>query len=428
MRVGHKALKGVDGVDGGVMASDSYWQHTAPTFSLAIDLPRSADVAIIGGGLMGVATSYWLARKGISVVLLERKAIGWGATGRNGGFVVAGPAKSYLEVVNCLGHETAYAVMTDTLINQQLLRQVVEEEALACDFREPGHLRLALTSTEEEQLRTEVAAFQADGFSVDFLNREAVQMLIQTTLAPDVRGGRFKVGQGLIHSARFVRGLAQAAVDRGVHMYLADVQTIASEGESVLLHTSRGQISAASVVVATNAWIGTVVPELFDIIMPRREQMLAYAPVPPLFSPGISACITCGEYFQQLPDGVILIGGCHTVAPGSDIGIHEMVPLPVVQAALETALPRLFPTLAPLLHVTQRWAGLLDYTTDNHPIVDCLPAMPHVFIVCGLSGHGMPFGMRFGQLLAEAVVSGMMPTALRPYRLDRPTLKKWTRA
>jgi gamma-glutamylputrescine oxidase len=134
--------------------------------------------------------------------------------------------------------------------------------------------------------------------------------------------------------------------------------------------------------------------------------------------------MTDGEYFQQTPDGTILIGGCNTVAPGEDIGVWEMTPLPVVQTAIEAVLPRLFPTLAPL-RVVQRWAGLLDYTTDRHPIVDRLPSMPQVLFVCGLSGHGMPFGLRFGQLLTEAVMRETLPSALKPYRLDRPTLQKW---
>ncbi len=409
------------------MIPTSYWQRTAASVPLSNEVPRSVEVAVIGGGLMGTATSYWLARAGISVVLLEREGIGWGATGRNGGFVVAGPAGSYTETIDRLGHEVASAVMTETLTNQQLLRQVLEEEAIACHYREPGHLRLALTQTEEEQLRAEVTAFQADGFSVDFLDREVIQRQIKTPLAPDIRGGRLKRGQGLIHSARFVQGLAQAARRWGARLAQTEVQALVAQGKSLRLHTSKGPIDAFAVVVATNAWVSTLVPALGEVIMPRREQMLAYAPLPPVFSLGISAAVTSGEYFQQTPDGSILIGGCHTVAPGEDRGVQDMTPLPAVQTALEAVLPRLFPVLAPSLQVIQRWAGLLDYTTDRHPIVDFVPTMPRVLVVCGLSGHGMPFGLRFGQLLTEAVARGTLPETLKPYRLDRPTLKKWGR-
>jgi gamma-glutamylputrescine oxidase len=404
--------------------SISYWQRTAPTIPLSTDLPRSVDVAVIGGGLMGTATSYWLARQGIAVALLEQEAIGWGATGRNGGFVVAGPAGGYLDAITRLGHETAHAVMTDTLTNQQLLRQILQEEAIECDYREPGSIRLALTQTEEHQLREEVAAFQADGFRADFLSREALQAMIKTELAPEIRGGRLKPSQGLIHSALFVRGLAQAALRRGARGYQATVESLIPDGESLRIATSRGTLHAAAVVVATNAWIGKMVPELAAIVVPIREQMLAYAPLPPVFSQSISADIMAGEYFQQTPDGTILIGGCNTAAPGEDRGVWETVPLPVVQRAIETILPRLFPSLGPL-QVVQRWAGLLDCTTDRHPIVDYAPMQSRVLVVCGLSGHGMPFGLRFGQLLSEAVVHGTLPPALKPYRLDRPTVHQW---
>jgi gamma-glutamylputrescine oxidase len=404
--------------------STSYWQRTAPLVPLSTDMPRSVDVAVIGGGLMGTATSYWLAREHIPVALLEREAIGWGATGRNGGFVVAGPTETYTETITRLGHETASVILADTLTNQQLLRQVLEEEGIECNYREPGHIRLALDETQEQQMRAEAAAYQADGFPVEFLERDAVQALIKTTLAQEIRGGRFKPGQGLIHSARFVRGLAQAAMRWGARAYQAEVQSLVQEGEHLRLSTSRGTIHASTVIVAANVWNSRLLPELADYIVSEREQMLAYAPLPPVFSQGISAEVVAGEYFQQTMDGAILIGGCNTVAPGEDRGVWEMTPLPVVQAAIEEVLPRLFPQLAPL-RVVERWAGLLDYTTDSQPIVDALPTIPHVFILCGFSGHGMPFGLRFGQAVTEAVVRGAVPAALKPYRLERPTLKKW---
>ncbi|ERR1019366_9430330 len=408
------------------MISDSisYWQRTAPIIPLSTDLPRSVDVAVIGGGLMGTTTSYWLARRGIAVALLEQEAIGWGATGRNGGFVVAGPAGGYLDAITRLGHETAYAVMTDTLTNQRLLRQVLEEEAIECDYREPGNIRLALTETQEQQLREEVTAFRADGFLADFLDRETLQTLIKTELSAEIRGGRLKPAQGLIHSARFVRGLAQAALRRGARGYQARIQSLVPDGDHLRIETTRGTLHAATVVVAVNAWVGKLLPELAEFVVPQREQMLAYAPLPPVFSHGISADIMAGEYFQQTLDGTILIGGCNTIAPGEDIGVWETTPLPVVQTAIEAILPRLFPALAPL-QVVQRWAGLLDCTTDSHPIVDAVATRPHVLVVCGLSGHGMPFGLRFGQLVSDAVVNGTLPAALKPYQLDRPSIKKW---
>jgi gamma-glutamylputrescine oxidase len=131
------------------------------------------------------------------------------------------------------------------------------------------------------------------------------------------------------------------------------------------------------------------------------------------------------NYMQQTPSGNILIGGCGFVAPNAGIGVWESLPTPVVQEAIEQVLPRIFPSLASNLRVMQRWAGLLGCTADMHPIVDYAPTLPGVIFVGGFSGHGMPFGMRFGQLLATAVTTGYLPPALSPFRLDRPSLKRW---
>src|SRR6266567_7025386 len=175
---------------------DSYWQRTAPAMPLAATLPRTIDVAVIGGGLLGAATCYWLAKEGVRVALLERDALAAGATGRNGGFVVAGPTGSYSKAIADLGYDTAQAVMNVTHESRTLLRQVLQEEAIACDYREPGTLRLALTEAHREQLTQEVEARQADGFPAQFLEREHIQMFMKTPMAPEILGGRLLPEQG----------------------------------------------------------------------------------------------------------------------------------------------------------------------------------------------------------------------------------------
>ena len=405
-----------------VRESVSYWQSTSFPFSLSTHLPSVADVAIIGGGLLGAATCYWLARAGVPVVLLERTALADGATGRNGGFVRAGTAESYPEAIARIGPQTARAVMDITYENRALLRQVVQEEEIACDYREPGALQLALTDAHKEQQHQEVEALQKDGFPAQWLERTQVQAMIKTPLAPEILGGRFLPEQGLLHSARLIQGLVHAALRIGAHAYQAHVFEIGRDGENIRLHTSRGSLVAHRVIVAINAWTSTLLPKLTNIIVPVLEQMQAYQAIDPLFSVALSVRMHTGEYMQQTPSGTLLIGGCGSVAPNAGVGVWESVPTIPVQKAIEQILPRIFPSLAPQLHVVQRWAGILGCTQGRNPIVDCAPTLPQVFFVGGFTGHGIPFGMRFGQLLATAAKDGFLPSALRPFRLDRPTL------
>jgi len=136
----------------------------------------------------------------------------------------------------------------------------------------------------------------------------------------------------------------------------------------------------------------------------------------------MSAAITpTGEYWQQRNDGTIVLGGCRAVAPGGDSGIRLNQPTVEVQMALEQVLPRLFPGLRGL-EVASRWAGIMAFTPDYLPIVDRVPDMQGVLVVGGFCEHGMPFALRLGQLLTEALTKEGWPTALTPFRLDRHTL------
>jgi len=404
------------------MDTVSYWQRTSNQVTLSTDLPPTTDVAVVGAGLLGAATSYWLARAGLAVVLLERMTPAFGATGRNGGIVSVGPAESYINAVLRLGHETARAIWTLTLENRALLRQVLAEEGIACDYREPGHLSLALGEDQFAGLTETVTALQADGFAANLLDRAQVQALIDTPLGPEIAGGKLRPENGLVHSARLVQGLVGAAQRHGARACVATVTRVLPAGPGVLIRTQQADLHAGAVIIATNAWIGELIPALAGLITPVRGQALAYAPIAPVFTTGISVAITpTGEYWQQTTDGSIVLGGCRAVAPGQDVGIRESQPTTGVQAALEQVIPRLFPQLGGL-RVQQRWAGLMAFTPDYLPIADRAPGMPGVWVAGGFSGHGMPFGMRLGQLMCEAVTSGVASDTLAPLRLHRPTL------
>ncbi len=407
----------------------SYWQETVmgATSSvpvLSTDLPPSVNVAIIGGGILGASIGYYLARAGINTVLLERTALAYGATGRNGGFVSVGTAESYTNAVKRLGQENARAVLSVTRDNQILLRRILAEEQIACDYAEPGRLALALNNDQLDHLRQDVAALQAEGVSTNLLTREEVQQLIRTPLSEEIVGGKFVPGQAVVHPLRLAQGLVEAAQHRGMRAYLATVQRLVPDGASVQVHTTQGIMRVGTVIVTTNASTGEIIPQLAQLITPVRGQALAYAPTSPIFPIPISASITpTGEYWQQRSDGPIILGGCRAVAPNHDIGMRLSQPTPEVQTALEHIFPRLFPHLTGL-QVMQRWAGLMAFTRDYVPIIDRVPDLPGVWVAAGFSGHGMPFGLRVGELFSQALTSGVWPKELEVFGMGRHTLKE----
>lgn len=404
----------------------SYWHATAPLSQrsdLASDpLPAEAPVVVIGGGLMGSCTAYWLARAGVRVVLLEQQAPAFGATGRNGGFHVVGTAEPYAEAIQRHGHAAARTIYGITHASRGLIRQVMQEERLVCDYREPGRLNLALTVEAHTAQQASVAALHADGFPMELLDRQAVQQLIDTPLGPEIVGALYASEDGMLHSARFIQELQAAARRHGARLCHATVSGISEQHGDTSVATSAGTIRTAGVVVAVNAWTSQLVPAMAGVIKPVRGQILNYAPTRHVFRPGVGAAVTpTGEYWHQTPDGAIVLGGCRAVAADGEVGVLAEGLHDEVQSAIEQVFPRLFPQLDGL-RIERRWSGPMAFTADYNPICDRAPGMSNTWFVGGFSGHGMPFGMRLGQLLAEAVQSNQKPGDMEALRLDRPTL------
>jgi gamma-glutamylputrescine oxidase len=183
--------------------------------------------------------------------------------------------------------------------------------------------------------------------------------------------------------------------------------------------TSKGSISAGAAVVATNAWLPNVLPELAGLITPVRGQVLAYAPLPKVFPVPLGVSITpTGEYWQQTLDGTIVIGGCRALAADRDVDTTEVTTSLAVQTGIEQVLPSLFPELGPL-EVARRWGGTMAFSSDYLPLAGQVGTLP-LWYAGGFSGHGMPFAIPLGRALAQAASSGIAPAELALFN-QRPT-------
>ncbi|NJM42309.1 MAG: FAD-binding oxidoreductase [Anaerolineae bacterium] len=407
----------------------SHWHTSFSTHAhTSRDLPKTADVVVIGGGIVGTCATYWLARNGASpktarVVQLEQNAFANGATGRNGGFVTLGTAESYSNSIKRNSKANTDAIWQLTVENRELMRQVLREEQLDCDYREPGALSLALSDEVFAEMARDTEARNANGFEGVMLDRHQLRTLVRTELGDPIRGAGFKPNTALLHSAKFVNALARAAQQHGAIACTAEALGFEVNGDSIQVQTSIGAIVTKGVVMGANAWTSRFLPELKDKVWPVRGQVLSYAPIPPVFAPGMGASVTpTGEYWQQTPTGEIVIGGCRAARPDGDVGLINNDTTDDVQTALERVLPTLFPKLEGL-KVSQRWSGPMAFTPDYVPIADCIPNLPNAWFAGGFCGHGMPFGMIFGKLLAQAAMNSTKPEALTPFAMNRATLR-----
>ena len=400
----------------------SYWHATAPPLVPSDDLPATSDVVVVGGGMLGCWTAYWLARAGLKPTLIERTAISWGATGRNGGLVRAGLADGYSATVQRIGEADARTIWEISLAGQHLVGEIIPEEGIDCDYRVGGSLSLWLDEASMAAGQRAVATLQATGLGGTLLDRQGVQEHILTPLGPEIVGGLSFPDGAQLHSARYLAGIARAAQRHGARLCHAAVRSLVPQGNATLVETDRGTVHASAVIVALNAWSDELIPSMAGVITPVRGQVLSYAALPPVFTTSVGVAATpTGEYWQQTLDGCIVLGGYRADAPGQDVGMREMVPTPEVQVPLATLFPRLFPQLDGL-RVERQWAGLMAFTHDYLPVVDRIPGLERAWFGGGFCGHGMPYGPRLGQLFAEAVATGETPAQLAPLRADRPSL------
>ena len=244
------------------------------------DLPDAADVVVVGGGYAGINAARELARRGMAVTLLEAHTLGWGASTRNGGIVHAGYKWSARQLIKRYGPETGAALYRETLDSYDLVKQLIAEEAIDCDFREVGHLELAYAPSHVPEL--EHARDEPGGGRGDVHGRAT---------RADPRGDRHRCllrGAGrrgerpappgpLLRRARRGGGAAPGPTCTRAS---ARARSGARPTAGSSVETSRGAILARDVFVATNGYTDGVVPSLRRRIIPIGSYIIASEPLP----------------------------------------------------------------------------------------------------------------------------------------------------
>lgn len=381
--------------------------------------PARADVVIVGGGYVGAATAYWLARLGVGAVLLERRGIATGASGRNAGFIAPGLGMAYAEAVATFGHESALARLAFTRAGRDLALAMIEEIGIACDLEAQGGLTVAASAKEWQSLRASGEALVAHGAPIQVLTRDELGPHLAVPVPQRFHGGLYNPETLLVNPAKLARGIAEGARRLGARLFThTNVLALTDTPDGrVAVETDRGEISAARVVLATNAYSPLLVGFLRQRITPVRGQIFATDPAPPTFRRAMSANYGY-EYWSQRADGRIILGGGRWAAPDMDEGYYTEELNPTIQSALYAFLTDAFPTLRGVgLH--RQWSGIMGFSTDGYPFIGPLPGRERVIVAAGFTGHGGPYFTITGKCVAELIAHGESGTSLEAYAPGR---------
>jgi gamma-glutamylputrescine oxidase len=361
--------------------STSYWlDESAPTFPRAQESKRP-DAVVIGGGVTGCACALVLAQGGMRVHLHEAREIASGASGRNGGFALRGGAMPYAEARRELGAEPAAALWR---LTERYLERLAE---LAGDaFRRVGSVRLAADEAEYDYLSADYQALLEDGFEAEWLDE----------LPPPLAGFLAAIshpGDGALQPARWVRRLAALAGEAG-----AEIR------EQSHVH-SLDELGATHVVIATDGYSQGLLGELDAAVRATRGQVVVTERLPDQLFPCPHYARHGFDYWQQLPDGRLVVGGRRDATLEAEYTTVEET-TEVIQAQIEELVREL---LGRLPRITHRWAGLFGTTADRLPLVGPVPGADGFWVAAGYSGHGNVMGLACGELVARAILGEPAP-------------------
>jgi sarcosine oxidase subunit beta len=362
---------------------------------------RTAEIVIIGGGIMGLSIAYNLALRGVrDVVVVDKSYLCGGASGRNGGGVRA---------------------QWSSAQNVQLMRQSIK---LCADFaskmkinvwfRQGGYLFIARSRDKQIALESSAKLQRENGLRTEVLSaREALKVVPELDVegahgGKPILGATFNPDDGVVFPWPFVWGYAQAAAKQGVEIHThTDVVglDLASDGQGKrrvrAVETSKGVIATGMVINAAGAW-SPEIAKLAGIELPNhphRHEICSSEPLKPWLRP-LVADLDSGLYFSQSMRGEI-VGGIS----------NERVPEGINQESsarflglYARALTELVPTMG-AVKILRQWAGCYDLTPDANPIVGPVDALDGFWQASGFMGHGFMMAPIMGELFAEQITS-----------------------
>jgi glycine oxidase len=352
----------------------------------------TADVVIVGAGVAGIASAYYLGKRGIKSVIVERDSVGSHASGY---------AYGGLSAQDGVGvHRPSHALARQSMqLHRELAATLPEQTGINAEFRDHPSLSLCFTKEEREASKTALAVLQnRDEYSTSWLGPNELSSM-ESRISPEALGGVYVQGTADLEPYRFVLALAQAAEAMGATMRHGTVEGLTRRGEQVTgVVLGSGEIACDNVVLAMGPWSGMASDWLGVpiAIRPLKGQILRLrAPGPP-YSCSIG---WNGNYATTKPDGLVWAGTTEEEA-GFDENTSTQA-RDEIMAALLKMLPGL--ASAQLVHQT---ACLRPVSSDMRPVLGRVPGWRGVFMATGAGRGGILLGPAMGRTIADLIATG----------------------
>jgi gamma-glutamylputrescine oxidase len=354
-----------------------------------------ADVCILGAGYVGLSAALELAEAGYRVVVLEAERIGWGASGRNGGQVLAGFGCGESKLVSLVGRDDARKLFDWSGEGIRLIHERRARFGIDCDWRQ-GHTTVAIKPRQIVELQAWQHELERDyGYSMLWWDREQLRAQLDS---PRYLGGLYDANAGHLHPLKYVLGLGRAAVAAGVRIFEASPVLRMTHGAKPVLHCPQGTVRCDFAVLAGNALVKGVAPALDRKIMPIGTYIAATAPLGPeraqaLIRNDMAVADTnrALDYFRLSSDHRLLFGGRAS---------YSNLQPPNLGWVMARRMRKVFPQLTDV-EFEYLWGGTVDISLNRAPHWGRIGS--NVYFAQGFSGHGVAATNLAGRVIAEAI-------------------------
>ena len=369
---------------------------------------RSADVVIVGGGIMGAASAFFLRRRGRSVVLLERGLLGQQASGVNFGNVRR--QGRYLPQLPLAHRSRVIWGQLKALIGDDI------------EFLPTGHIRICYRDEQVAAVEKYAVDARDWGLELEVVSGAALRKRFPF-LGPEVIAGSYSAHDGHANPRLAAPAFGRAARREGAQIYEnTEVRSVQKDGADFLVECADGtQFRAPVALITAGAW-GDRISASFGEPVPlvaHGPQMGVTEPVPYGITPVVGVSSIVPEevvYFRQIPRGNVIFGGGLRGPAYPDLRRAYVQPHNTLRQLRE--LRRIAPALA-RLHVIRVWSGIEGYLADDRPIMGPSHRVSGLYYAFGFCGHGFQLGPGVGDVMAELIDTGTTSTPIEPFHIAR---------
>jgi hypothetical protein len=389
--------------------STSFWLDRTPQTE-----KKNFDVVIVGAGITGLSTAYWLEKEdpSLKIAVVEKSRVSFGASGRNAGFITCGSVEHFNRMISKHGLNQALEIWKFSETNLKLLEQeIIQDQGKNLQFEKKGAFSLAAQDNEFMELKKVSEIMTSLKIPNEVLEGEDVEKRLG---AVNFVGGIKYLDDASTNPVALVNLLAskiKSPIFEGVEAYRIDT----SDEGTKILKTDKGDFETSMVVLALNGYSANLHPYFRDKIFPTRGQCLMMEAVP-RFMEGPCYANFYLDYFRQAPTGELLIGGFRQMEKATEVGYSDHV-TDIIQDSLHHFVKTYLPKLAEA-KVTHRWGGVMGFAKDGEPLVGSIPDDPSIFFAGGYTGHGIGLAFNTAKTLVDSIFGREIPSWISARRFN----------